>query len=290
MFLPSTVDWCESNYLISDYIAEYWNTITGVCFMISGYMFYYNNQTWFYTTKYAINFTRIIVLFLLVGIGTILFHSTLLFPFQLLDEIPMILLSNEYLLLLMSLQSFEKIFHNDIKIRLEKTLFLTYKMIGIIVFVYFIHPNLQIITFHITLKISEISILFVLSNLSNRLNYVVYSQIYKHQDCIKRQTMMTSLYNRNQFSYLKESNLLKIAQTKIKKYIDLRAEMKNNIYNGIYIYSTSMIIWCFDIFFCKYVESLQLHAMWHILSSLGIYFLNNIIKIQCEIDEMIFDD
>jgi dihydroceramidase len=290
MFLPSTVDWCESNYLISDYIAEYWNTITGVCFMISGYMFYYNNQTWFYTTKYAINFTRIIVLFLLVGIGTILFHSTLLYPFQLLDEIPMILLSNEYLLLLMSLQTFEKIFHKNIKLRLEKMLFLTYKMINIIVFIYFIHPKLQIITFHITLKISEISILYILINLLNRLNYVVYSQIYKNQDFIKRQTMMTSLYNRSQFSYLKESNLLLMAQKKIKRYIDLRSKMKTHIYNGIYVYGTSMIIWCFDNFFCKYVEPLQLHAMWHILSSLGIYFLNNIVKIQSEIDEMIFDD
>lgn len=290
MLLPSTVDWCESNYLISDYIAEYWNTITGVCLMISGYMFYYNNQKWFYTTKYAIIFTRIIVLFLLVGIGTILFHSTLLYPFQLLDEIPMILLANEYLSLLISLETFEKIFKDDIKLRLKNLLFSSYKMISFIVFIYFVHPNLQILTFHTTLKISEIAIIFVLYNLLDKLNYVVYSQIYKNQDCIKRQTMMTSLYNRYQFNYVKESRLLQIAQEKIKKYIFLRAEMKKNIYNGIYVYSLSMVVWCLDNFFCKYVETLQLHSTWHILSSFGIYFLNNIIKYQCEIDELIFEN
>ncbi len=28
--MKSTIDWCELNYIESEYIAEYWNSITGV--------------------------------------------------------------------------------------------------------------------------------------------------------------------------------------------------------------------------------------------------------------------
>lgn len=298
MILPSTVDWCESNYLISNYIAEYWNTITGISLVLSSLFFYHENQTWFLNTKYYVNFMRIIGCFCLVGIGTILFHSTLFYPFQLLDELPMIFMANEYLLLLLSLQTCKKTLDKNTNENLERLLLSSYKMIKVIVLVYFIHPKLQIFTFHITLKIVEISILFVLYKLSYSLNSVVYSKIYQKQDFIKRQQtilkrrmMISSLYDINRRdNYLKDSVLLQIAQKKIKQYIYLRNEMKSHMYNGVYIYSASIFIWCLDNLFCKYIESLQLHAVWHVLSSLGIYFLNNILKIQAQIDEIVFDD
>ena len=104
--LPSTVDWCEQNYILSEYVAEYWNTLTGLCLILSGIWYYKNYSSWInenHLHKYT--FIRISALLVFVGIGTMLFHSTLYYPFQLLDELPMILLANEYLSLLLKLQT-----------------------------------------------------------------------------------------------------------------------------------------------------------------------------------------
>jgi hypothetical protein len=47
---------------------------------------------------------------------------------------------------------------------------------------------------------------------------------------------------------------------------------------GLSIYFLSVSIWCIEKFFCDNSSTLQLHAIWHILSSLGSFYLNNIIK------------
>jgi hypothetical protein len=297
----STVDWCESNYLLSNYFAEYWNTITGMCILLSGLIFYYNYKKFIYESKYTINFIRITILLLVVGIGTMLFHATLFYPFQLLDELPMILLANEYLTVLMSLKTTQMAIPKTSYDYLNNGLFITNKSLPFIILSYFIHPRLQIITFHITLKISELSVLYVLYNLSKKLNYIVYSKIYINNDYIKRQKqiykqriMMTSFINLNRtqtnYNYLKDSILLQKCQSLIKIYLSMKMELTNVIQNGIYLYSSSIFLWCIENMFCKYVESLQLHAIWHVLSSIGIYHLNIIMKKHIEIENFSSDD
>lgn len=291
----STVDWCESNYLLSTYFVEYWNTITGICISLSSLIFYYNYKTFIYESKYAINFIRITVLLFIVGIGTMLFHATLFYPFQLLDELPMILLANEYLIVLMSLKTTQIAISQTSYDYLNKGLIITYKSLPFIILSYFIHPRLQILTFHIALKISELSVFYVLYNLSKKLNSIVYSKIYKNNDYIKRQKqiykekiMMASFINLNRLqnnrNYLRDSILLQKSQGLLKIYLTMKTDLKNVIQNSIYLYSFSMFLWCIENMFCKYVESLQLHAIWHVLSSIGIYNLNIIIKKHIEIE------
>jgi hypothetical protein len=297
----STVDWCESNYLLSTYFVEYWNTITGSCISLSSLVFYYNYKIFIYESKYIINFLRITVLLFIVGIGTILFHATLFYPFQLLDELPMILLANEYLVVLMSLKTTQMAISQTSYDYLNKGLIITNKSLPLIILSYFIHPRLQIVTFHIVLKISELSVLYVLYNLSKKLNYIVYSKIYKNNDHIKRQQqlykqriMMTSFINLNRIqtnrNYLRDSILLQKSQGLLKKYLTMKIELTNVIQNSIYLYSLSMFLWCIENMFCKYVESLQLHAIWHVLSSIGIYHLNMIMKKHIEIENFSLND
>jgi hypothetical protein len=296
--LPSTIDWCESNYLLSTYIAEYWNTLTGIFLIASGIVFYKNNSEWIKYNKTK-SFTNICNILVFVGIGTMLFHGTLYYPFQLMDELPMILLSLEYIYLLLSLETTHNAFHiNDI-INLSNIPTFIYIMLPVITLSYFINHWLQILTFHITLKLCEVTILVILYKLSRTLNQIVYSKIYVNQEYIKQQrqlsrqrVMMTSTlaYSRNSvgLNLIKESALLHIVQTKIKSYLNLRSEMKTRISLGLLFYGTSVAIWCIENMFCKYIEPIQLHAIWHILSSVGIYQLNNILKIHVDINNLAF--
>ncbi|EIE78529.1 hypothetical protein RO3G_03233 [Rhizopus delemar RA 99-880] len=57
----STIDWCEENYHVSPYLAEFFNTTTNLMFSV-----------------------------MFVGFGSWCFHMTLQYEMQLLDELPMI--------------------------------------------------------------------------------------------------------------------------------------------------------------------------------------------------------
>ncbi|CAD1812966.1 Ceramidase family protein [Candida parapsilosis] len=82
----STIDWCEENYVVSTYIAEAINTTTNAFFMCLAvfaiYQAFHNHlEKRFMWTSAG---------FFLVGLGSWLFHMTLKYHFQLLDELPMI--------------------------------------------------------------------------------------------------------------------------------------------------------------------------------------------------------
>ena len=81
----STINWCETNYEVTHYIAEFWNTITNLGFIIPPLFGLSNCRNLGIESRYAYSF----ILILLVGIGSWMFHMTLTFEMQLLDEIPM---------------------------------------------------------------------------------------------------------------------------------------------------------------------------------------------------------
>ncbi|KAL1916067.1 uncharacterized protein VTP21DRAFT_6071 [Calcarisporiella thermophila] len=80
----STVDWCEKNYQVSNYIAEYFNTLSSLFISIIGLIglfLHYEHER------------RVRLLFctlFIVGLGSTAFHGTLLFPGQMMDESSMI--------------------------------------------------------------------------------------------------------------------------------------------------------------------------------------------------------
>lgn len=311
--MKSTIDWCELNYSVSEYIAEYWNTITGLFLIVSGFVFYYVNRAWFLQNKYdkldtkdkssdvKNKFINIINLLTLVGIGTMLFHGTLFYPFQLLDELPMIFLAREYISILVKLQTTQKCFDKLLLQTFDKVILLTKFLPIFISLSYFIYPFLQIISFHITLKITEISVIVLLYTLSMKLNPIAYNEINKKYDYLnkspfqkrERQNIMlsseTSIVNRI-YSRNKRYNLFKFVQNNIKTYIQIRQQNSQLIKSGLFFYGLSVGIWCVENLFCDYVRHLQLHACWHILSSIGIYKLNNIILNHVMINDLLFDN
>jgi len=82
----ASVDWCEKNYEVCMFIAEFWNTITssliGIFGLIGAYL----------TIRERIErrFTVLYLIIILVGLGSVAFHGTLLLEYQLLDELPML--------------------------------------------------------------------------------------------------------------------------------------------------------------------------------------------------------
>ncbi|KAF9130591.1 Alkaline ceramidase 3 [Mortierella sp. 14UC] len=80
----SSVDWCESNYAVSFYIAEFWNTISNAaCFAAAAiaHHFFPGNEP---------RFRYLFGTLFIVGLGSVLFHGTLRHKMQLLDELPML--------------------------------------------------------------------------------------------------------------------------------------------------------------------------------------------------------
>lgn len=79
----STVNWCEEDYVKSDYIAEWYNTLTSGSYIVAGILGIILHQS----VDRSIFHTLMIV-----GVGSILFHAMLSNWTQLADEIPMVIL------------------------------------------------------------------------------------------------------------------------------------------------------------------------------------------------------
>jgi len=84
---PSTVEWCEVNYELCSWIAEFWNSASSLAMVLAGVIGVVVSH------RYGQGELRFVLAYLAiigVGIGSILFHMTLLRPMQALDEVPML--------------------------------------------------------------------------------------------------------------------------------------------------------------------------------------------------------
>ncbi|KAA8625475.1 alkaline dihydroceramidase Ydc1 [Pyrenophora tritici-repentis] len=84
--VTSTLDWCEENYVVTQYAAEVINTFTNLLFMYLAAKGIRNCLKHGHDTVFLVAFVG----YLLVGSGSFLFHATLKYPMQLVDELSMI--------------------------------------------------------------------------------------------------------------------------------------------------------------------------------------------------------
>mmetsp|Transcript_29704 Transcript_29704/g.26270 ORF Transcript_29704/g.26270 Transcript_29704/m.26270 type:complete len:293 (+) Transcript_29704:211-1089(+) len=88
--VDASLDWCEPNYIITPYIAEFWNTISAIP------MFTWSLVGWYLCYRSGVKESRFKILLAslgFIGIGSVCFHGTLRFSAQLLDELPMMIAS-----------------------------------------------------------------------------------------------------------------------------------------------------------------------------------------------------
>lgn len=79
-------DWCEPNYVVTPYIAEFWNVLSSIPIVMSGLWMLWNGLRQGYRKRFLVSG----ILFAMIGIGSIWFHGTLRFEGQALDELSMI--------------------------------------------------------------------------------------------------------------------------------------------------------------------------------------------------------
>jgi len=82
---PPSADfnWCEPDYIYTPYIAELWNTLTSFLFLVGPALLWSSTRDW----SVRVN----LLLVAAIGLGSAVFHATLQYEAQLLDEVPMII-------------------------------------------------------------------------------------------------------------------------------------------------------------------------------------------------------
>ncbi|XP_015682289.1 alkaline ceramidase 1-like [Protobothrops mucrosquamatus] len=84
-YLSSEVDWCEANFERSEYIAEYYNSISNVAFFILSPLLLWLNTD--YIAYRALPIRGFVILQVFIGIFSFYYHMTLSYAGQLLDEL-----------------------------------------------------------------------------------------------------------------------------------------------------------------------------------------------------------
>nr|XP_040140912.1 alkaline ceramidase 3 isoform X2 [Ictidomys tridecemlineatus] len=82
----STLDWCEENYFVTEYVAEFWNTVSNLIMIIPPILGAIQSIRDGLEKRYIGSYLALTV----VGMGSWCFHMTLQYEMQLLDELPMI--------------------------------------------------------------------------------------------------------------------------------------------------------------------------------------------------------
>jgi len=83
--VTSSIDWCEKNYAVTIYIAEFWNTVSSFHFVLIALWTLWTYRTSELETRFKVG--NLLLAF--TGLGSMLFHGTLKRQTQLADELPM---------------------------------------------------------------------------------------------------------------------------------------------------------------------------------------------------------
>ncbi|KAI9329180.1 ceramidase [Obelidium mucronatum] len=85
--VTSTKDWCEENYAISPYIVEFFNSISCIGYIFGMLAGLWSIRGGAVDSAYIVGFCSIGIM----GLGSFMFHASLKYEMQLMDEIPMLL-------------------------------------------------------------------------------------------------------------------------------------------------------------------------------------------------------
>lgn len=88
----SEVDWCELNHIHTIYVTELFNSGTSLYYVFIAVYAYDKHKEVLAFDSRSVRHQMLLLMLAIVGIGSVLFHGTMQYYMQLLDEIPMIYL------------------------------------------------------------------------------------------------------------------------------------------------------------------------------------------------------
>jgi dihydroceramidase len=91
--VTSSEDWCEPNYVVTPYIAEFWNTLSSLPVIIFALTAYFVGRREGFRKRFLVP----CLLTALVGVGSVIFHGTLQYWGQAMDELFMVYAATAYM-------------------------------------------------------------------------------------------------------------------------------------------------------------------------------------------------
>ncbi|KAF8939584.1 alkaline phytoceramidase family protein [Dissophora ornata] len=252
----SSIDWCEDNYVVSRYIAEFFNSFSSFAMILLGEAACYsidrlqasmarNSQATAPATPSLFRFKIAFRTITVVGIGSFLFHATLLHHMQMLDELPML-----YSVLALFFCLIESRFGP------QPTWFpvlLTIHGVLVTYLVAFTSGNTQFYSFHGSFGSLEIATLFLV--------YKVYRARKGEYPDVKRAFEVgIGLYALAVMVWMTDLNF---CEKPLLAWLPVASG-----YDNLKLESKSWI-----------VKDLYLHAWWHTFVSMGLYLLSTVIML-----------
>ncbi|KAJ5297611.1 hypothetical protein N7508_007860 [Penicillium antarcticum] len=254
--VTSTLNWCEEDYYATEYSAEIVNTLTNLMFMWLGFKGIRSCIRNGHDQIFIVSLLG----YLVVGTGSFLFHSTLKYPMQLVDELSMI-----YTTCLMVYASFS--YSRSVILRVWLALSLT----GLAIFITLYYHYLQDPVFHQ----NAYALLTIV---------VVFRSMHTMEVTLRPKWRHSTEEDRLE----RQMKGLPVPTKERQHYENVRDQKTLNtmwfmVCYGLVMFLGGFAIWNLDNLFCSQVRRLRHqvglpwglilegHGWWHVMTGLGAY-------------------
>ena len=209
----ASIDWCEQNYVVTRFVAEFWNSVSSLAMVAAGLV-------GLSSRRFAKAIRVAFGLLVLVGLGSVAFHGTLRFELQMLDELPMLYLVTWLTWLLVETEPGRRL-----------GWWFPAALIGYVLLATagatLNRGDAQFLAFHVSFGALEVF-------------------------CLARVTWIA----------------LRPANRPVRAWFTV----------GLAAYATGIAVWFVDLEACPRVSGMQLHAVWHVLVSIGFFLLLGVVS------------
>lgn len=235
-FHTSEIDWCETNYQISDYIVEYWNTISNIPTLLLAIYSYWSwqktNGNGPFLTNLMTHFGLLHLIFILIPIFSTYFHASLSYMGQVTDEL------------------------------------------SILVFVILIEPVFMTKCYKVLLSLvvlmlspSSNRILLAVYGFISVWTFSTELENFIH---VKPMSDLPEETNSNDLEIGASGTSFACNSGEARNQRDFY-ECKRYFQTTMYLSGIATLFWIIDIVFCDYLV-MSLHWIWHLLSGLALFY------------------
>ncbi|KAL5359600.1 ceramidase [Aspergillus floccosus] len=254
--VTSTLNWCEEDYYATKYSAEIVNTLTNLLFMWLGVKGFLSCRRHGHDTIFKVAYLG----YLVVGTGSFLFHSTLKYPMQLVDELSMI-----YTTCLMAYASFSYSKPTPVRIVLAISL------ASLAVFITLYYHYLQDPVFHQNAYALLTTVVVIRSMYTMEVTLRPRFRHSTEEDRLARQKQGLSVLSKERQHYENVRDV-KILKT-----------MWFMVLYGLTLFLGGFGIWNLDNHYCSKIRVwrhavglpwgifLEGHGWWHLMTGIGAY-------------------